>query len=380
MVQEPTVLLVVTGVLINFVWQIFNVYGHFKFLKNENPGLELTSLLSTEGKDKNFSSIAVDDDLLDSRNAFHYSKDMVNGVLTNEAIDQLLLDPNASIELVFGNNKKEKTDTYISQFRETLLKFLNHKWHDVNCKGGTFTNDKKVCFASELFLDEGKLKWRITKGCYYHGYLTNFIFSKYISGSHYMLYPPMNMGGKMEIKSLSDSDLSDHIGVSTLLCTEDDWALVFYQSGNASYNAHNCMPSGSGSLDFADYKKGDTLSEMVVKGAERELMEETTMNRFKKRMKIEGVTISTRVLSYYRDMERGGKPEFCCISRVNKDCEQMKNFILPDEHELEKGRSRWMKLDNDKGWEDLLQDASLALKMNYVAVVNAPPNVKTTTK
>ena len=364
-VEKKSLLLILLGLFANFVWQIYNVYGHFRFLKNENPGQELASLLKNGNRGKSFESIEVDSKLLDKENPFEYVMDPELGVLTCNAINQLFSEPNSSIALEMTKNKRKRTRTYIRQYRESLLRFLNQKWHEVNCKCGFFTNDKKICFASEPFVDNGVRKWRISRGYYYHGYLTNFLFSKYIAGSHYVLYPPMNMGGKMRISSFSESDFSDHIGVSTLLCTNDGWVLVFYQASNASYNANFCMPSGSGSLNYADYRKGDSLTDMVIRGAERELMEESSMKKANKRLKKEGVTLSTSVLSFYRDMERGGKPEFCCITQVNKSSEQMKDCIQANDQELAKGKSQWIRLNRKEEWKTVLTNASLALKMNY---------------
>ena len=42
---KPSLLLVFFGVFINFVWQIFNVAGHFSFLKEEDPRDPLMSML-----------------------------------------------------------------------------------------------------------------------------------------------------------------------------------------------------------------------------------------------------------------------------------------------------------------------------------------------
>lgn len=73
------------------------------------------------------------------------------------------------------------------------------------------------------------------------------------------------------IRSLGDSDFSDHIGVSTLLYTKDGYIFVFRQAGNAGYNANYYMPTGSGSMDYADFKEGEDLRQMIIRGAEREL-------------------------------------------------------------------------------------------------------------
>ena len=47
---QTSLLLVLCGVFVNFIWQIFNVAGHFSFLKEEDPKEPLTTMLK-KGKD-----------------------------------------------------------------------------------------------------------------------------------------------------------------------------------------------------------------------------------------------------------------------------------------------------------------------------------------
>lgn len=371
---QPTYLMVFLGILVNFVWQVFNVASHFSFIKRAKPGEPLESMIAQAGKGKDFGLIKVNKYLLDEKKQFHYTVDLSMGVLRNEGIDSLLRKDNEiDISLPLTRDKEDRTSEYIHEYKQTLLMFLNQKWHDVNHNGGMFTNDKKICFASELYEEEGRLTWRINKGCYYNGYLTNFIYTKYIGGSHYQLFPPMSVNNGAEIKLLSDSDFSDHIGVSTLLYTTDNEVVLFQQAANAGYNSSSFMPSGSGSLDYKDFMKGDNLCSLIIKGAERELKEESSMgkrNRMKE-MNAKGIRINTTVLCYYRDMERGGKPEFCCISKINREKESISNYFIPEKKEMAKGVIKWVKvLDNEKEWTDsILPNASLSLKMNYKALM-----------
>ena len=213
---QPSLLLVFFGVFINFIWQIFNVAGHFSFLKEEDPRDPLMSMLK-KGKDskKDFSLIRADNELFLLK--YPYETDYELGVLENSSVDNLLRNPEIRINPVLSETKRKETKTYVKQYKETLLKFLNHRWYEICKLGGIFTNDKKICLASEIFPDkDGTYKWRVTKGNYYCGYLTNFIYTQYVGGSHYKLFPPVNMNTD-PIKTLGDSDFSDHIGVSTLI-------------------------------------------------------------------------------------------------------------------------------------------------------------------
>ena len=167
------------------------------------------------------------------------------------------------------------------------------------------------------------------------------------------------------IKSLGDSDFSDHIGVSTLLYTKDGYIFVFRQAGNAGYNANYYMPTGSGSMDYVDFKEGEDLRQMVIRGAERELAEESSL---KKLLGDEAFAslLHTTVIGYYRDMERGGKPEFCCVSRIDKTKEDVSEYIHASEKEIAEKSDKPLLLADKDTWKDkILPEASLSLKMNY---------------
>ena len=152
---QPSLLLIFFGVFINFIWQIFNVAGHFSFLKKENPRDPLMSMLKkSRDSKKDFSLIKTDQGLLKKKD-FPYIINVEWGVMENPKVVELLRNE-ASIIPVMSQNKREETRMYIIQYKDTLLKFLNHRWYEICNKGGMFTNDKKVCLASELFPAEEK--------------------------------------------------------------------------------------------------------------------------------------------------------------------------------------------------------------------------------
>ena len=152
---RPSLILVFLGVLFNFLWQIYNVMSHFKFLKKEDPNNPLTSLLQAESK--GYEDIMVDPQVEG------YIVDPKLGVMVNSKVDEVLRNPNITIEPVLSTKKRNNTETYIREYKDTLLKFLNHKLYDVSMKGGKFTNDKKVCLASELYDISGKYQCKHQK-------------------------------------------------------------------------------------------------------------------------------------------------------------------------------------------------------------------------
>ena len=372
---QPTLVLVFIGILTTFIWQIFNVASHFTFLRKEDPAAPLDSLLKKD-KDGNklFGDIHISEELTGKMS---YKPNYVLGILENERIDQALSN-NDVIEMVLSGDRNKVIRVYILQYKETLLKFLNHRWYEIVHKKGCFTNDAKICFSSEMFDEDGRHKWKVSKGRYYDGILTNSIFSKYVGGSHFKLYPPVNLQNT-SIGVLGGLDFSDHIGVSTLLYTTDGYVLVLKQAGKSAEYPERYMPSGSGSLDYADFVKGEDLRQLVIRGAERELSEENSLKKTlpKKTQLEKGIKIETVVLKFYRDLERGGKPEFSCISRINRSKESVKDFFKPNTKEMAYDL-KWGEIGKSDFWDGengILKTSSLSLKVCYEAVKEYTRNV-----
>lgn len=366
-IAKPSVVLLLLAVFTNFIWQVFNVASHFSFLKKEDPRAPLMSLLKKDKSGaKDFTPITVEENLF--KQAFPYVRDDELGVLENPSVDALLMDSQVSIAPELSKNKRQATRTYVTQYKETLLKFLNHRWYEIQQKQGCFTNDKKVCLTSEIYhKSDGSIGWRVASGRYYHGYLTNFIYTRFVGGTHYKLYPPMNMNTD-PIKALGESDFSDHIGVSTLLYTKDGYFYVFRQAGNAGYNANYYMPTGSGSMDYKDFKGGGDLRQIVIRAAERELAEESSIKKLMGKSVFKDC-VHTIVVGYYRDMERGGKPEFCCVSFIDKEINEIGEFIQTSEKEIAQNSRIAVLFSNTDQWQEILPEASLSLKMNYKYLV-----------
>lgn len=364
--SKKSLALIFIGVLVNFVWQVFNVVSHFRFLKKEEAKEPLTPMLKAVNGMVNYSIIQVEEELM--LRSMPYERVLEMGVLRNRAIDAIL-ESSAPIEVCEGTAKHKATRTYIKQYKDILIKFLNHKWYEVTQKGGIFTNDKKICLATELFISEGKYKWKICKGGYFDGYLTNFIFAQYVGGTHYKLFPPMNMMNS-SIRSFPSSDYSDHIGVSTFLMTSDGFIIVNMQGGNAGYGANQYAPSGSGSLDYSDYHRGEDFRKMVIRGAERELGEETSL---KKNMKNSGLNfedyLTTTITCYYRDLERGGKPEFSCLTKICKPYDEIAGYLNPEANEIAAKGVSAILLTDKKSLNACIQSSSLPFKMCYYAML-----------
>lgn len=109
---------------------------------------------------------------------------------------------------------------------------------------------------------------------------------------------------------LEGSELSNHIGVSTLLLSEDN-QLIIQRQGDQNVSAGQLGPGASGSLDRHDLRSAGhppTLQALCRIGMEREATEEVGA-----RFSAPGQ--ATVLTGYARYLLRGGKPEFFGISR-----------------------------------------------------------------
>jgi hypothetical protein len=111
--------------------------------------------------------------------------------------------------------------------------------------------------------------------------------------------------------TLGSSRLVNNVGISTLAFTSDGQLLVVYQTQRNVASGRLLAPSGSGTLEPADLSAaGDdpSLQDVLVRGVERELCEETGVSAAQ--------LLDTRVVGFGRWLERGAKPEFFAVTRL----------------------------------------------------------------
>lgn len=125
------------------------------------------------------------------------------------------------------------------------------------------------------------------------------------------------------LRSLAESELADGIGISTVAITTDEALVVTRQTSRNIASPLLLAPSGSGSLDTRDLEpnKIEVLQDVVARGMERELSEETGIQPDEVR--------ETKVVGFARWLERGARPEFfgvTSLSVAEKDLAQRRNL------------------------------------------------------
>ncbi|HEY3953949.1 MAG TPA: hypothetical protein VGM53_11270 [Streptosporangiaceae bacterium] len=153
-------------------------------------------------------------------------------------------------------------------------------------------------------------------------------------------------GGRLV--TLAASRVANIIGVSTLAFTSDDLLLMVPQSKNNVASRRLYAPSGSGSLDPADWQAagdGACLQDILVRGMERELCEETGISP--------DDVGQTQVVGFGRWLERGAKPEFFAVTRLKIRASDVKTAKVSAAEKIYSDRVRPVFVDLDRLEQEL---------------------------
>jgi hypothetical protein len=320
--------------------------------------LWLEYLALARSRDRNLRIKDISADLLEEvRRAslppsYSFEKIGDGAIIRSDAVDRWLQTrPNIPLEL-----QRAGTEKRILKYNEPyLLESFDYLITRLHGSGKRFFNEKKISLRTELNADQLVKAQRavtIGKTSYIAGALTNdacvnqLIRSDYASEVVYAnlaeMYPLSVRDGHAHFLSLDDSQLSNHLGASTIALfreTNGTCVVVVPRQGKmAARSAGLLAPTGSGSLDWADLEdlSSPDLLTLIARGANRELCEEQgfvglgrgvrALDDFLKRHAVE-----TYVLGYYRWLNFGGLPQFCCISTVRGiNVEDLR----PDQREL----------------------------------------------
>jgi len=248
------------------------------------------------------------------------------------------------------------TEDRILKYNEPhLLEAFDYLVKRLQESGKRFFNDKKVSLRTELNVDQLTQAGRmVTLGetSYIASALTNdacvnrLVRDKSSPETIYadltQMYPLTISNGDAHLLSLDDSQLSNHLGASTIALfrqTNGTCVVVLPEQGaKAARSAGLLAPTGSGSLDWADiaHSPSKDLLTLIARGANRELCEEQGIlglgregRPLDELLKLHRV--DTYVLGYFRWLNFGGLPQFCCISTLwDVNVEDLR----PDEREL----------------------------------------------
>ncbi len=185
------------------------------------------------------------------------------------------------------------------------------------------------------------------------------------TGGEFDPRPPLLTGPDGRLRTLTESELADAVGVSTLAMTADGAAVLVTQSRHNAASPRLLAPSGSGSLDPGDLGPGRTgiLQDILCRGMQRELCEETGIRP--------GEIRSTVVVGFARWLERGAKPEFFGLTELSATTGDLAGRLpRASGDRLYSGGTLTLRIDLDTLGRELADRAEL------LAAPRLPPRIR----
>ncbi|MEM7094638.1 MAG: hypothetical protein AAF567_16660 [Actinomycetota bacterium] len=187
-------------------------------------------------------------------------------------------------------------------------------------KHGFFRDDPKPCLASE-YKGDPRAEVDIWQGSYFISALLNDrCFTEIRTtgptpvtvsnpGDHARehLLPHFcspDVVAEAQIVPIGSGPFAPHLGANVLAFTDDGFLKLWHQSDNNHYSQNMLIATGSGSWDIRDLRGARTIEDAAVKAMERELAEEAPGSSVRR----------TRLIGFWRDLERGGFPGFLGIA------------------------------------------------------------------
>lgn len=313
--NEESIVIILFLFFVNIVWQIFSTGQEYYLFTRKTKYYRA-------GDSKITGSFTLDKRVSDEYERLAAPK--IGQVICSRRINSLLRG-STPIQMHPARRKSVMVGKYIRTYKELILPFLNYKWHQAINDNGLFYNENKLCMASEIERNGEAYAVKVCKGSYYDSFLTNNIYNMRMSHQNGLsIEPPFN-AENYPIRAFDESLMNNHIGVSTLAVSKDGYAVLLRHNNRSAMFVNKLLPSGSGSVDYSDMKGQSDFRRCITRAAERELREETSIPK--------KMIVSSRVIGFYRDLNRGGKPEFCCLSLLDGNKYELTEHIRPNNSE-----------------------------------------------
>ncbi|MHB1274211.1 MAG: hypothetical protein ACYCZD_15875 [Rhodanobacter sp.] len=236
----------------------------------------------------------------DSREAVLRSSEVDAWLRHHDVVTEMRTDKRADVEKLLRTHAKSL---------EAMLRCRSRESYRSD-PPRVFLNRRKIGLASGIGLHLEKVD--IYEVGYYHSVLSNEAATRCLVTTdgdrevHFHggdLYPVISVDGHSTLKSVDESSMADHIGVSTLVVTRDRKLVIWKQGASTQQSRELFAPTGSGSCDWGDLVSA-SLRQTVESGMEREFLEESFGD---KRPVFE---CHTHIVGYFRWIRRGAKSEF----------------------------------------------------------------------
>ncbi|WP_047448915.1 hypothetical protein [Alistipes sp. ZOR0009] len=237
----------------------------------------------------------------------------INYITYSDILNQELIEcNNRTIKIKIDNDKKKSIHEFIKKNFKHLFLFIKSYCAESLTTNRNIYNESKLCLSKDIKMNDSVYCY---KNSYYDSIVTNMTVNKQLTKSNnreiIFKHPENAYLENNKIKSITCTKLNNHIGVSTIAITKDNYIFLWIQNDKSMSSIGLIAPSGSGSCDWKDFIADDFIK--TIKNAmKRELIEESMHKR--NNNKIESKTLIT---GFFRWLDKGGKPEFVGITKLN---------------------------------------------------------------
>lgn len=306
--------LVLVGYLLNLFWSIVGLISDFGAY-SKVKGYELAD-------SKRFEEILPSETEINENKYTVTDVGCIGKAIHSDEVDDFLFHAER-IPVVINNNISKRIHHFIKKNKETLFLFLLCQFKRANdSEKKMFYNEQKFCLSSDP-ADWGK-GVVCHKGGYYDTFLTNIVGNKSIKetdGDGDIIaegrrwFPYYIKEGHYYLKPLATSEMNNEIGISTIGITRDNYLIIWRQNRRTLSSVELLAPSGSGSCAWKDYQNGNgDFIKTISDAMGRELWEESSGKEICKHYKNYG---QTKVLGFFRWVEKSGKPEFVGVTKLH---------------------------------------------------------------
>lgn len=336
--------------LLGFIFNIVrNCIDQKKIIFHKNSSLEikkyLNNLLENESKYK----------IIDEEKSVLLYSDEENSFV-KEKLSSLLYskkNPHYSIPYDISKNSLGILNYFLNN--EDEKKVFNSKKIRLNAGMEKIIESyNKIREPDSNLKEDNKYKIvQLSKTNYFNSLCTNEIIDLEIRSAndttdcfngYSLIIADENKLNKEYIYTLSESHCSNHIGISTLVKTRDDYLIISKQNKRSLINPDLYSVTSSGSADYKDIRGCKYFSDILIKAMERELWEEcnfTEINKYinnvefkkikeslgnKRKIEKKDLIAETKIIGYGRLLDRGGKPEFFGITKINLTAKEFELF------------------------------------------------------
>lgn len=256
----------------------------------------------------------------------------VGVVISTDVNKRIFLDQKFDIQLENTGALREKTiiDSLASR-RDIFSTYITQKFRMSLSSKNPLINERKIGFCNSFWNDNEVCK--IYKTTYFYSLCSGDLAmsmvcrdqgdTRRILVENRLLTSLIYSDNNFEMRSFEDSrkPVSLHGGVELIGVSKDYFLRVAVQGDHTQFSQGKKAPLGSGSMDWEDFIKSNSLKNLIKVSAAREFLEEWgKKHSIKENIIIENIVC----IGFFRMPHRGGKPQFVVLCKFGNDNHQLR--------------------------------------------------------